>query len=63
MRRKRLLAQIEKLLNEITLDTGQSTELNINFEAANEDAKKILRKAQAKIAEQETKKRTSGDAR
>ncbi|MDH5794114.1 MAG: hypothetical protein OEZ18_06105, partial [Candidatus Bathyarchaeota archaeon] len=42
------------LLNEIIIDTGQSTGLNINFEAANEDAQMILNEAAA-IAEQKIK--------
>lgn len=48
--------QIGKLANEIVSEAGQSTGLNIKFEIANEDAKKILKEVQAKIAKQKTKK-------
>jgi division protein CdvB (Snf7/Vps24/ESCRT-III family) len=48
------LGQIGNLLNEIIIDTGQSTGLNVNFEAANEDAQNILKEA-ATIAEQKIK--------
>jgi division protein CdvB (Snf7/Vps24/ESCRT-III family) len=51
---ERELGQIGNLLNGIIIDTGQSTGLNINFEAANEDAKKILNEATT-IAEQKIK--------
>jgi len=51
---ERELGQIGNILNEIIIDAGQSTGLNINFEAANEDAKKILNEA-ATIAEQKIK--------
>ena len=51
---ERELGQIGNLLNEIIIDTGQSTGLNINFEAANEDAQMILNEAAA-IAEQKIK--------
>jgi division protein CdvB (Snf7/Vps24/ESCRT-III family) len=48
------LGQIGNLLNEIIIDTGQSTGLDVNFEAANEDAQNILKEA-ATIAEQKIK--------
>jgi len=51
---ERELGQIGNLLNGIIIDTSQSTGLNINFEAANEDAKKILNEA-ATVAEQKIK--------
>jgi len=51
---ERELGQIGNLLSGIIIDTGQSTGLNINFEAANEDAKKILNEA-ATVAEQKIK--------
>jgi len=44
------LGQIGDLLNEIVLDTHQDTELDMNFEAANGDAQKILNEA-AQMAE------------
>ena len=51
---ERELGQIGDLLNEIIIDTGQSTGLDVNFEAANEDAQNILKEA-ATIAEQKIK--------
>ncbi len=51
---ERELGQIGNLLNEIIIDTGQSTGLDVNFEAANEDAQNILKEA-ATIAEQKIK--------
>lgn len=48
------LGQIGNLLNEIIIDTGQSTGLDVNFEAANDDAQKILKEA-ATVAEQKIK--------
>jgi len=51
---ERELGQIGNLLNEIIIDAGQGTGLNINFEAANEDAQKILKEA-ATVAEQKIK--------
>ena len=51
---ERELGQIGNLLNEIIIDAGQSTGLDVNFEAANEDAQKILKEA-ATVAEQKIK--------
>jgi len=51
---ERELGQIGNLLNGIIIDAGQGTGLNINFEAANEDAKKILNEA-ATVAERKIK--------
>ena len=51
---ERELGQIGNLLNEIIIDAGQGTGLNINFEAANEDAQEILKEA-ATVAEQKIK--------
>lgn len=51
---ERELGQIGNLLNEIIIDAGQGTGLNINFEAANEDAQKILKEV-ATVAEQKIK--------
>jgi division protein CdvB (Snf7/Vps24/ESCRT-III family) len=48
---ERELGQIGDLLDGIIVDVGQSTGLNINFEAASEDAKKILDEA-VTVAEQ-----------
>ena len=48
------LGQIGNLLNGIIIDAGQSTGLTINFENANEDAKKILNEA-ATLAEKQIK--------
>lgn len=51
---ERGLGQIGDLLNEIIADAGQGTGINIDFEAANEDAQKILNEA-ASVAEQKIK--------
>jgi division protein CdvB (Snf7/Vps24/ESCRT-III family) len=48
------LGQIGNLLSGIIVDAGQSTGININFEATNEDAQSILTEA-ATIAEQKVK--------
>lgn len=48
-------AEIGKLVKEVISDTGQSTELGIKFEIASEDAKKILKEAEATIAEQKSR--------
>lgn len=48
------LEQIGNLLNGIILDAGHGGELNINFEATNDDAQKILNEA-ATIAEEKIK--------
>jgi len=48
------LGQINNLLSGIIVEAGQSTGLSINFEAANEDAQKILSEAAA-VAEQRIK--------
>ena len=51
---ERDLGQIGNLLSGIIVDAGQSTGLSINFEAANEDAQKILKEV-ATVAEQKVK--------
>jgi hypothetical protein len=56
MRRNKDHAEIGKLTNEIVSETSQSTGLNIKFEVASEDAKKILKEVQATIAKQKPKK-------
>jgi len=53
---ERELGQIGNLLSEIIVDAGQSTGLNINFEAANENAQEILNEA-ATVAEQKVKEK------
>ena len=50
------LGQIGTLLSGIIIDAGQSSGLTINFEAANEDAQKILNEA-ATVAEQRIKEK------
>lgn len=54
MGRNKEHAEIGKLAKEIISKTGQSIELGIKFEAVNEDAKKILKEAEAAIAKQKT---------
>jgi division protein CdvB (Snf7/Vps24/ESCRT-III family) len=51
---ERELGQINNLLSGIIVEAGQITGLSINFEAANEDAQKILSEAAA-VAEQRIK--------
>jgi len=51
---ERELGQIGNLLSGIIIDAGQSTEMNLNFDAANEDAQRILTEA-ASVAEQKIK--------
>jgi division protein CdvB (Snf7/Vps24/ESCRT-III family) len=51
---ERELGQIGNLLSGIIIDAGQSTGLTINFDAANEDAQRILTEA-ASVAEQKIK--------
>ena len=53
---ERELGQVGAMLNEIIIEAGQSTGTTINFETANEDAKKILEEAAA-IAEQRMKEK------
>jgi len=53
---ERELGQIGNLLSGIIIDAGQSSGLTINFEAANEDAQKILTEA-ATVAEQRIKEK------
>ena len=50
------LGQIGTLLSGIIIDAGQSTGLSINFDAANEDAEKILNEA-ATVAEERIKEK------
>jgi division protein CdvB (Snf7/Vps24/ESCRT-III family) len=51
---ERELGQIGNLLSGIIIDAGQSTGLTLNFDAANEDAQRILTEA-ASVAEQKIK--------
>jgi len=53
---ERELGLIGNLLSGIIVEAGQSTGLSINFEAANEDAQKILTEAAA-VAEQKIKEK------
>ena len=53
---ERELGEIGDLLNGIIIDAGQTTGSTINFEAANEDAQKILNEA-ATVAEQRIKEK------
>jgi len=53
---ERELGVIGNLLSGIIVEAGQSTGLSINFEAANEDAQKILTEAAA-VAEQKIKEK------
>ena len=55
MPRNKEHAEIGKLINEIISETGRSTELNIKFEIASEDAKKILKEAKNTISKQKPK--------
>jgi division protein CdvB (Snf7/Vps24/ESCRT-III family) len=50
------LGQIGNLLNDIITDSNQGTDMSIDFEAPNEEAKKILNEA-ANVAEQDIKQR------
>jgi len=56
MRRNKDHAEIGKLTNEIVSEASQSIGLNIKFEVASEDAKKILKEVKATIAKQKPKK-------
>jgi division protein CdvB (Snf7/Vps24/ESCRT-III family) len=51
---ERELGQIGNLLSGIIIDAGQSTGLTLNFDAANEDAQRILTEA-GSVAEQKIK--------
>ncbi|MCD6241870.1 hypothetical protein J7K27_10255, partial [Candidatus Bathyarchaeota archaeon] len=53
---ERELGEIGDLLNGIIIEAGQTTGSTINFEAANEDAQKILNEA-ATVAEQRIKEK------
>ena len=53
---ERELGQIGDILSGIIMEAGQSTGATINFEAANEDAQKILTEASA-VAEQRVKEK------
>ncbi len=56
MGRKLEHAEIGRLRKELILDANQPLGLNIKFDAANEDAKKILNEAKATVEKQKTKK-------
>lgn len=45
-------SEIGKLVNEIVSETSRTSGLDIKFEIANEDAKRILQEAKARIARQ-----------
>jgi len=53
---ERELGSIGNLLNGIMMDAGHSTGLNVDFQAASEDAQKILNEA-ATVAEQKVKQK------
>jgi len=53
---ERELGQVGTMLNEIIMDAGQTTGMTLNFEVANEDAKRIMNEA-AMVAEQRMKER------
>jgi len=55
-RAERELGQVGTMLSGIIIDAGQTTGMTLNFEAANEDAKKILEEA-ATVAEQRMKEK------
>lgn len=55
-RAERELGQVGTMLSGIIIDAGQTTGMTLNFEAANEDAKKILEEA-AVVAEQRMKEK------
>jgi len=54
----RELSEIGDLLSGIVIEAGQTTGLTLNFEAANEDAQRILTEAAA-VAEQRIKEKFS----
>ncbi len=53
---ERELGSIGELLNGIVMDAGYSTGLNVDFQAATEDARMILNEA-ATVAEQKVKEK------
>jgi len=53
---ERELGEVGDLLSEIIVEAGQSTGMTLNFESANEDARKILAEAAA-VAEQKMKEK------
>ena len=55
-RAEKELGQVGTMLSGIIIDAGQTTGMTLNFEAANEDAKKILEEA-ATVAEQRMKEK------
>lgn len=57
MGRNRKHSEIGKLVNEIVSETGQTSGLDIKFEIANEDAKRILQEAKARIARQDQREK------
>lgn len=52
MGRNKEHGEIGKLVNEIVSKTGQASGLDIKFDIANEDAKRILKEAEAALARQ-----------
>lgn len=57
MGRNRKHSEIGKLVNEIVSETCQTSGLDIKFEIANEDAKRILQEAKARIARQDQREK------
>ncbi|NIR87296.1 hypothetical protein GWO13_06890 [Candidatus Bathyarchaeota archaeon] len=49
-------AEIGRMVKEIVSETRQTTGLDIKFEIASEDAKRILREAETTIAKRKPKK-------
>ncbi len=56
MGRKKEHAEIGRIIKEIVSETRQSSGLDIKFEIASEDAKRILKEAEATMARQKPKK-------
>ncbi len=59
MGRKLENAEIGRLRKELIQDTNQALGLNIKFEVANEDAKKILNEAKATVEKRKTREATT----
>ncbi len=59
MGRKLEHAEIGRLRKELIQDINQPLGLNIKFEVANKDAKKILNEAKVTIEKQKTKEETA----
>jgi len=56
MGRKKEHAEIGRIIKEIVSETRQNSGLDIKFEIASEDAKRILKEAEATMARQKPKK-------